>query len=81
MENVLFLLLLLLLFFLVDKKGYILQNLMGELQRVSKQLTYLEQECLELRKERDEKEEKLKNVYSQMEAKGAEVHYLKSRNL
>lgn len=42
---------------------------------------FQEQECLELRKERDEKEEKLKNVYSQMEAKGAEVHYLKSRNL
>uniref|UniRef100_F6HT16 Uncharacterized protein n=1 Tax=Vitis vinifera TaxID=29760 RepID=F6HT16_VITVI len=45
------------------------------------ELTKGEQECLELRKERDEKEEKLKNVYSQMEAKGAEVHYLKSRNL
>lgn len=64
-----------------DARDLQVNRLKGELQRVSKQLTYLEQECLELRKERDEKEEKLKNVYSQMEAKGAEVHYLKSRNL
>ncbi|GFZ16600.1 hypothetical protein Acr_25g0010090 [Actinidia rufa] len=40
-----------------------------------------EQDCLQLREERDKKEEQLKSVYSQIEAKDAEVQCRKSKNL
>ncbi|KAG5540251.1 hypothetical protein RHGRI_020470 [Rhododendron griersonianum] len=55
--------------------------LQRELGRVSKQLTHLEQDCLQLRNERDKKEEQLKSVYSKIEAKDAEVQCRKSKIL
>ncbi|XP_059641267.1 protein SENSITIVE TO UV 2 isoform X2 [Cornus florida] len=58
-----------------------IDRLKRELGRVSKQLTHLEQECLELRKERDEKEEQVKSVFSHVEAKDAEGHCSKIKNL
>ena len=39
-----------------------------------------DQECLELRKERDKKEEQLRSVFSGFEAKRDEAPYTKSRN-
>ncbi|PSR91604.1 Cilia- and flagella-associated protein [Actinidia chinensis var. chinensis] len=57
-----------------------IEQLKRELSRVSKQLTHLEQDCLQLREERDKKEEQLKSVYSQIEAKDAEVQCRKSKN-
>ncbi|XP_057977766.1 protein SENSITIVE TO UV 2 isoform X2 [Malania oleifera] len=56
-----------------------IDGLKRELGRVSKQLTNLEQECLELRKERDKKEEQLKSIFSQNEAKDGNA--LKDRSL
>ncbi|XP_052169853.1 protein SENSITIVE TO UV 2 [Diospyros lotus] len=58
-----------------------IQRLTRELGRVTKDLTRLEQNCLQLRKDRDEKEEQLKSVYAQIEAKDAEVQCRKSKNL
>lgn len=58
-----------------------IDRLKRELSRVSKQLTHLEQDCLQLRNERDKKEEQLKSVYSHIEAKDAEVQCRKSKNL
>lgn len=40
-----------------------------------------EQECLELRKERDKKEEQLRSVFSGFEGKHDEAPSTKSRNL
>ncbi|KAI8546985.1 hypothetical protein RHMOL_Rhmol07G0161500 [Rhododendron molle] len=42
---------------------------------------HLEQDCLQLRNERDKKEEQLKSVYSKIEAKEAEVQCRKSKIL
>lgn len=44
-------------------------------------MLFQEQECSDLRKERDKKEEKLRSVFSRLEAKDAEVQYTKSANL
>ncbi|KAL6979922.1 hypothetical protein U1Q18_021577 [Sarracenia purpurea var. burkii] len=57
-----------------------IERLKRELGRVSKQLTHLEQDCLQLRKERDKKEEQLKSVFSQIEAKELEALCRKSKN-
>eukprot|EP00268_Persea_americana_P022262 TRINITY_DN22156_c0_g1_i4.p1 TRINITY_DN22156_c0_g1~~TRINITY_DN22156_c0_g1_i4.p1 ORF type:complete len:766 (+),score=164.12 TRINITY_DN22156_c0_g1_i4:152-2449(+) len=56
-------------------------RLKRELGRVSKQLTQLEHECVELRKDRDKKDEHLKDVVLQLEAKDAEIHHLKRINV
>ncbi|KAF8380750.1 hypothetical protein HHK36_028240 [Tetracentron sinense] len=40
-----------------------------------------EQDCVELKKDRNKKEEQLKSVFSQIEAKDAEIHHLKSINV
>ncbi|KAL3510020.1 hypothetical protein ACH5RR_029421 [Cinchona calisaya] len=48
-----------------------IDSLKRELGRVSKQLTVLEEECIELKKERDKKEEQLKFVSSRIESKEA----------
>lgn len=58
-----------------------IERLKRELGRVSKQLTHLERDCLQLRNERDKKEEQLKSVYSKIEAKDAEVQCRKSKIL
>ncbi|GMP95359.1 hypothetical protein CsSME_00044440 [Camellia sinensis var. sinensis] len=58
-----------------------IERLKIELGRVSKQLTHLEQDCLQLRKERDKKEEQLNSIFSQVEEKDVEVQRRKSKNL
>lgn len=63
-----------------NAKDQEIDSLKRELGRVSKQLTHLEQECLDLRKERDKKEEKFRCLYSRLDAKDAEVHCTKSAN-
>ncbi|GMP95360.1 hypothetical protein CsSME_00044440 [Camellia sinensis var. sinensis] len=50
-----------------------IERLKIELGRVSKQLTHLEQDCLQLRKERDKKEEQLNSIFSQVEEKDVEI--------
>lgn len=42
---------------------------------------FQERDCLQLRNERDKKEEQLKSVYSKIEAKDAEVQCRKSKIL
>ncbi|KAL0393716.1 UNVERIFIED_CONTAM: protein SENSITIVE TO UV 2 [Sesamum latifolium] len=58
-----------------------LERLKKELNRVSKQLNHLEQECWELRKERDKKEEQLKVIHSRIEVKDAQFHLPKSAEM
>ncbi|KAG9454416.1 hypothetical protein H6P81_007320 [Aristolochia fimbriata] len=54
-----------------------IERLKKELNRVSKQLNHLQQECLEIKKDRDKKDEQLKNAFSQIEAKNVEIDCLK----
>ncbi|XP_077234897.1 protein dimerization [Tasmannia lanceolata] len=58
-----------------------IERLKRELGRVSKQLNLLEHECTELKKDRDKKDEQLKHVFSQMEAKDTEIHCLKKTDM
>ncbi|XP_038724458.1 protein SENSITIVE TO UV 2 isoform X2 [Tripterygium wilfordii] len=58
-----------------------IQRLKGELGRVSKQLTELEYECSELRKERKKKDEQLISVCSHYEEKGSGFHSMKCTDL
>ncbi|KAL0331043.1 UNVERIFIED_CONTAM: protein SENSITIVE TO UV 2 [Sesamum angustifolium] len=58
-----------------------LDRLKKELNRVSKQLNHLEQECWELRKERDKKEEQLKVIHSRVEVKDTQFHLPKSADM
>ncbi|KAI3468576.1 hypothetical protein Pfo_025239 [Paulownia fortunei] len=53
-------------------------RLKKELNRVSKQLDHLEQKYLELRKERDKKEQQVKVIQSRIEAKDAEFQHTKN---
>ncbi|KAL6501789.1 hypothetical protein OROGR_026922 [Orobanche gracilis] len=52
-----------------------------ELHGVSKHLHQLEEEILELRKERDKKEEQLKVLHSKIEAKDAELSHTKNADI
>lgn len=58
-----------------------IDRLKRELGRVSKQLTHLEQECSELRKERDKKKEQLISVSSHIDVKDADVRPSKASNV
>ncbi|CAL9779900.1 unnamed protein product [Musa acuminata subsp. burmannicoides] len=57
------------------------ERLKRELGRVSKHLKHLERECTELKKEKTKKDEQLKLVFSEIEAKEAEIYNLKSGKL
>ncbi|XP_010261612.1 PREDICTED: uncharacterized protein LOC104600391 [Nelumbo nucifera] len=63
------------------EKDFEINRLKRELGRVSKQLANLEQECVELQKDRDKKEKQLNSLVSQIEAKDAEIDHLKSTNV
>ncbi|KAH0462040.1 hypothetical protein IEQ34_009615 [Dendrobium chrysotoxum] len=52
-----------------------------ELEHLSKKFTHMEQDCITLKKDRDQKNEQLKCVISQLEAKNAEICNLKRENL
>ncbi|KAK3010579.1 hypothetical protein RJ639_012264 [Escallonia herrerae] len=52
-----------------------------ELGRASNRLSHLEHECLELRRQIDNKDEQLRSVCLRTEAKDAEVHCAKNTNL
>ncbi|XP_068650174.1 protein SENSITIVE TO UV 2-like [Aristolochia californica] len=54
-----------------------IERLKKGLSRVSKQLNQLQHECLELKKERDKKDEQLRNAFSQIEAKNVEIDCMK----
>ncbi|XP_068634590.1 protein SENSITIVE TO UV 2-like [Aristolochia californica] len=54
-----------------------IERLKKKLSRVSKQLNHLQHECLVLKKERDRKDEQLKNAFSQIEAKNVEIDCLR----
>ncbi|KAL0918218.1 hypothetical protein M5K25_010213 [Dendrobium thyrsiflorum] len=58
-----------------------LERLKKELEHLSKKFTHMEQDCITLKKDRDLKNEQLKCVISQLEAKDAEICNLKRENL
>ncbi|PKU69275.1 uncharacterized protein LOC110115145 [Dendrobium catenatum] len=58
-----------------------LERLKKELEHLSKKFTHMEQDCITLKKDRDQKNEQLKCVISQLEAKDAEICTLKRENL
>ncbi|KAG8634095.1 hypothetical protein MANES_17G016001v8 [Manihot esculenta] len=64
-----------------DAKDREIDSLKRELGHVTKKLLDLEQECLELRNERNKKEEQIKFVYSRAAEKDMGIHCLKNTNL
>ncbi|XP_020571806.1 uncharacterized protein LOC110018734 isoform X2 [Phalaenopsis equestris] len=56
------------------------ERLKKELEHLSKKFTHMEQDCVTLKNDRDRKNEQLKCVISQLEAKDAEVQSLKREN-
>ncbi|KAK3005628.1 hypothetical protein RJ639_017677 [Escallonia herrerae] len=65
-------------FFVRSFDGLCLQR---ELGRASNRLSHLEHDCLELRRQIDNKDEQLRSVCLRTEAKDAEVHCAKNTNL
>ncbi|XP_073012652.1 protein SENSITIVE TO UV 2 [Typha latifolia] len=59
------------------RKDKEVERLKRELGRVSKQLSHLEHECVELKKERTKKDEQLKCAFMQIEVKDEEIRNLR----
>ncbi|XP_020114683.1 uncharacterized protein LOC109728638 [Ananas comosus] len=61
--------------------GREVERLKRELSRVSKQLGHLDHECVELRRDKAKKDEQLKGMLAQIDAKDKEIHNLKRANV